>query len=70
MERLRDYAELQIAAALPKPFRVIELLNVVRHVFQASCGNTTANQRTSQRIHARPQAIPIGNKSNPVLCKP
>jgi CheY-like chemotaxis protein len=41
MERLRDYAELHIAAALSKPFRVIELLNAVRHVLQASCGSTT-----------------------------
>jgi DNA-binding response OmpR family regulator len=70
MERLRDYAELQIAAALSKPFRVIELLNAVRNVLQASCGSTTADQHTFKRIHTRPQPIRRCDKSNVVLCKP
>jgi CheY-like chemotaxis protein len=57
MERVRDYPELQIAVALPKPFRILELLNAVRHVFQASCGNTSADQRTPDRRYAKPQPI-------------
>jgi len=69
MKRLRDYAELQIAAALSKPFRVIELLNAVRDVLQASCGSTTADQQTPKRIHARPQPIRRCDKSNVVLWK-
>ena len=45
-ERVRDYPLGQIAAVLPKPFRALELLNTVRHALQASCGETTADQRT------------------------
>jgi CheY-like chemotaxis protein len=57
MERVREYPDLQIAAALPKPFRVFELLNAVRHVFQAPCGNTTADQQTPHRRYVNPQPI-------------
>ena len=52
MEKVRDHPELQIAAALPKPFRIVELLDAVRHVFQASCENTTAGQGTGKRLRA------------------
>ena len=37
VERVRNDPQLQIAAALPKPFCTSELLNTVRRVLQASC---------------------------------
>jgi CheY-like chemotaxis protein len=55
MEKLRDNPELQIAAALSKPFRILELLRAVRDVFQPSCGSTSACRGTSKRLHAGPQ---------------
>jgi DNA-binding response OmpR family regulator len=70
MEKVRDHPELQIAAVLPKPFRILELLNAARHVFRASRGNTTLDRRTPDRRRTNSQPIRKCNKSNPVLCKP
>jgi CheY-like chemotaxis protein len=57
MEKVREHPELQIAAALPKPFRIIELLNAVRQVFQPSIRNATADQRAPDRRQASLQSI-------------
>ena len=70
MEKVRDHPELHIAAVLPKPFRILELLNAARHVFRTSRGNTTLDRRTPVRRRTNPQPIRKCNKSNPVLCKP
>lgn len=70
MEKVRDHPELQIAAALPKPFRIFELLDAVQDVVRASCGNTSADRRTPNRHHATPQPIRTCNESKPVSCKP
>ena len=70
MEKMHDHPELQIAAALPKPFRIFELLDAVQAVVRASCGNATADQRAPDGRHATPQPIRTCNQSKPVLCKP
>jgi len=57
MEKLRDHPVLRIAAALPKPFRILELLSAVRQVFQASCGSTSTRQGSSKRLRAALQPI-------------
>ena len=57
MEKVRDHPELQIAAALPKPFRVSELLNAVREVFQASCADPAADQGLLHQLRECPQLI-------------
>jgi CheY-like chemotaxis protein len=43
-ERVRDDPQLQIAAVLPKPFRIPELLDTVRDVLASSRGDTTKHQ--------------------------
>lgn len=55
MEKVRDYPELQIAAALPKPFRILELLNAVRDVFQTSCDDPAADQGLLNPLRGCPQ---------------
>ena len=58
VEKVRRLSsQRQIAAVLPKPFRIWELLDAVKHVLQAPRGNTTADQGTSQRLHAGLQPI-------------
>ncbi len=55
VERMRDYPELRIAAALPKPFGISELLDIVRFVLRPSCGDIAAEQTTltAQQVHNR-----------------
>ena len=57
VERGRDYPPRPIAAVFPKPFDIFELLNAVRHVLQAPCGDTTTDQGTFHQLHATPQPI-------------
>src|ERR1017187_2422369 len=57
MEKVRDKPELQIATVLPKPFRILELLNAVRLVFQAPSGNFPADQQAPHRRCVNPQPI-------------
>jgi CheY-like chemotaxis protein len=52
VEQVRNHPQLQIAAVLPKPFDTSELSNTVRHVLEASWGDTTADQGTFHRLRA------------------
>lgn len=49
---MRNDPQLQIAGVLPKPFDTPELLNIVRHVLEASWGDTTADQETFPPLRA------------------
>jgi DNA-binding response OmpR family regulator len=42
-EKLSEYPMSHIAAVLPKPFPIVELLTATRHALKASCGDTTAD---------------------------
>jgi DNA-binding response OmpR family regulator len=55
---VRNDPQLQIAAALPKPFGIGELLDTVRHVLQASGGDTTKHNAAAHewRSAFRPDA--------------
>jgi DNA-binding NtrC family response regulator len=55
VERLRDAPQVQIAAVLPKPFCLFELLNAVRRALHAPARDTSAGQRAFHRLHASPQ---------------
>lgn len=57
VEKVRDYPRRQIATVLPKPFGIWELLDAVKHVLEGACGDTTADQGTSKRLHAGLQPI-------------
>jgi DNA-binding response OmpR family regulator len=52
VEKVRDHPRRQIAAVLPKPFGIRELLDAVKHVLQASCGNNTADPGTFHKLRA------------------
>ena len=46
VEEVRDYAELQIAAVIPKPFDVYEFLTIVRIALRVSGEDATADHGT------------------------
>src|ERR1019366_553439 len=52
VERVRNDPQLQIAAALPKPFRIPELLDTVRDVLASSPGDTTKHNAAAREWHS------------------
>ena len=52
LDRMRNDPQLQIAAVLPKPFGTGELLNTVRHVLQASSGDTARHNAPAREWHS------------------
>jgi DNA-binding response OmpR family regulator len=57
MEGVRDYAQLQIAALIPKPFDIWEFLTIVRTALRVSAEDAAADLGTFQQLHAVPQPI-------------
>jgi DNA-binding NtrC family response regulator len=55
-ESVRDYPQLQIAAAIPKPFGKLEFLDAVRNVFSSN-KNTITDHALLNRSHADPLSI-------------
>src|ERR1035438_8912209 len=52
VERVRNDPQHQIAAALPKPFRIPELLDTVRDVLASSPGDTTKHNAAAREWHS------------------
>ena len=52
VQRVRNDPQLQIAAALPKPFRIPELLDTVRDVLASSPGDTTKHNAAAREWHS------------------
>jgi DNA-binding NtrC family response regulator len=57
VERVGNDPQLQIAAVIPKPFDILELLDTVRHALQASSGTAAADHGAFHQLHANPQPI-------------
>jgi DNA-binding NtrC family response regulator len=57
VERVRNDPQLQIAAVIPKPFDLLELLDTVRHALQESGETAAANHGAFHQLHANPQPI-------------
>jgi CheY-like chemotaxis protein len=53
-ENVRDYPQLQIAAVLPKPFKKLEFLDIVKKVLSA-CEDTVTEHACLHRYHIGPQ---------------
>jgi CheY-like chemotaxis protein len=51
-DRVRRNPEPEVAAVLPKPFCIFELLNAVRHALVESSGDTATGQGARHRLHA------------------
>ncbi len=66
-EEVRAFAQLQIAAFIPKPFEIREFLTVVRMALQESDKPTVTSHRAFRPLNANPQPIRSCNQSNPEL---
>jgi DNA-binding response OmpR family regulator len=56
-EGVRDYAELQITAVIPKPFDIREFLTIVRLALRVSGEGAAADHGTFRRLQTRSQPI-------------
>jgi CheY-like chemotaxis protein len=52
LERVFSCPQLQIAAVIPKPFDILELLDTVRQVLRRACGGAAAEDQTFHQLHS------------------